>query len=140
VAERREHIDFLIEVPAKLGAEASRKQSAKTEEGRRPVMLTSPRIINQGASMINQFGFAFRRISVAFAVACLTALLSSAPAAAQGTVAQRQGCEGDAFKFCSNYIPFVHQIENCLYRNMRNLTPACRVQMQGGTPQARRRR
>jgi hypothetical protein len=133
VAERREHIDFLIEVPAKLGAEASRKQSAKTEEGRRPVMLTSPRIINQGASMINHFGFAFRRISVAFAVACLTALLSSAPAAAQGTVAQRQGCEGDAFKF-------VHQIENCLYRNMRNLTPACRVQMQGGTPQARRRR
>ena len=90
--------------------------------------------------MINQFGFAFRRISVAFAVAGLTALLSSAPAVAQGTVAQRQGCEGDAFKFCSNYIPFVHQIENCLYRNMRNLTPACRVQMQGDTSSSARRR
>lgn len=90
--------------------------------------------------MINQFGSAFRRVSIALAVAGVTAVLSTVPAAAQGTVAQRQGCEGDAFKFCSNYIPFVHQIENCLYRNMRNLTPACRVQMQGGTPQARRRR
>lgn len=89
--------------------------------------------------MINQFNSACRRVSIAFAVAGVTALLSAAPAAAQGTVAQRQGCEGDAFKFCSAYIPWVHQIENCLYRNMRSLTPACRVQMQGGTPQARRR-
>ena len=87
--------------------------------------------------MINQFGSACRRVSIAFAVAGVTALLSAMPAAAQGTVAQRQGCEGDAFKFCSAYIPWVHQIENCLYRNMRSLTPACRVQMQGGTPRRR---
>lgn len=59
-------------------------------------------------------------------------------AAAQGTVAQREGCEGDAFKFCSNFIPFVHAIENCLHQNMRRLTPACRVQMQGGTASRRR--
>lgn len=90
--------------------------------------------------MINAFGPAFRRVSIAAAVAGAAALLSAAPATAQGTAAQRAGCEGDAFKFCSNYIPFVHQIENCLYRNMRNLTPACRIQMQGGTPQPRRRR
>ena len=90
--------------------------------------------------MIIQFVPAFRRLSVALAVAGVAAALSTAPAAAQGTIAQRQGCEGDAFKFCSNYIPFVHQIENCLYRNMRSLTPACRVQMQGSAPQARRRR
>lgn len=89
--------------------------------------------------MIHEFGSAFRRVSVVVAVAGVTALFSAMPAAAQGTVAQRQGCEGDAFKFCSAYIPWVHQIENCLYRNMRNLTPACRVQMQGGTSQARRR-
>ena len=90
--------------------------------------------------MIHAFGSACRRASIACAVAGVAALLSAAPAAAQGTAAQRSGCEGDAFKFCSNYIPFVHQIENCLYRNMRNLTPACRVQMQGGTQQSRRRR
>jgi len=89
--------------------------------------------------MIVTVGAAFRRSSVVIAVA-VAALFSAMPAAAQGTAAQRAGCEGDAFKFCSAYIPWVHQIENCLYRNMRNLTPACRVQMQGGTPQPRRRR
>jgi hypothetical protein len=71
------------------------------------------------------------------AVVAPALLVNVGPAAAQGTPAQREGCEGDAFKFCSNYIPFVHAIENCLYRNMRNLTPACRYQMRGGA--ARRR-
>lgn len=75
-----------------------------------------------------------------FVAAMLTAVGTMTPAAAQGTIAQREACEGDAFKFCSNYIPFVHMIENCLYRNMRNLTPACRVQMQGGTTQNQSRR
>ncbi len=89
--------------------------------------------------MIDTFGSTLRRVSVAAAVAGVTALFSAMPAAAQGTAAQRDGCEGDAFKFCSAYIPFVHQIENCLYRNMRNLTPACRIQMQGGTQASRRR-
>ena len=59
------------------------------------------------------------------------------PASAQGTAAQRDGCEGDAFRFCSEYIPFVHAIENCLYRNIRKLTPACRVQMRGGAAKRR---
>lgn len=89
--------------------------------------------------MIQQFSSTCRQLSIALAVAGVTAILNTAPAAAQGTAAQRAGCEGDAFRLCSNYIPFVHQIENCLYRNMRNLTPACRVQMQGGTTTSRRR-
>ncbi len=75
---------------------------------------------------------AARLLLLTLAVTVASLLLDPAPAAAQGTPAQREGCEGDAFKFCSNYIPFVHAIENCLYRNMRNLTPACRYQMQGG--------
>ena len=79
-----------------------------------------------------------RRLLVVSAIVAPALLMTVAPAAAQGTVAQREGCEGDAFKFCSNFIPMVHAIENCLYKNMRNLTPACRIQMQGGT--ARRRR
>jgi hypothetical protein len=61
------------------------------------------------------------------------------PASAQGTAAQREACEGDALKFCSAFIPIVHEIENCLFRNMRKLTPACQVQMRGGTPAPRRR-
>lgn len=64
---------------------------------------------------------------------------SASPAAAQGTVAQREACEGDAFKFCSEFIPFVHAIENCLSRNLRKLTPACQVQMRGGSAASRRR-
>ena len=85
---------------------------------------------------------AFRRAACAgllFAGATIFAGTLS-PAAAQGTVAQREACEGDAFKFCSEFIPFVHAIENCLSRTVRRLTPACQVQMRGGTPAPRQRR
>jgi len=75
-----------------------------------------------------------------FVAAMLTAVGTMTPAAAQGTIAQREACEGDAFKFCSNFIPMVHAIENCLYQNMRNLTPACRVQMKGGAAATTTRR
>lgn len=80
-----------------------------------------------------------RRLSIVLAIVGAAVLAGMAtPADAQGTPAQRESCEGDAFRFCSQNIPFVHAIENCLYRNMRNLTPACRVQMQGGTAKRRR--
>jgi hypothetical protein len=74
-----------------------------------------------------------------FLAALLSAIATMTPASAQGTVAQREACEGDAFKFCSNFIPIVHAIENCLFQNMRNLTPACRAQMRGGSNTSRRR-
>jgi hypothetical protein len=75
-----------------------------------------------------------------FVAALLTAIGTMTSASAQGTVAQREACEGDAFKFCSNFIPIVHAIENCLFQNMRNLTPACRAQMRGGSSNTSRRR
>ncbi len=78
-----------------------------------------------------------RHSLLALAFVALALFANVGQATAQGTPAQREGCEGDAFKFCSNYIPFVHAIENCLYRNMRKLTPACRYQMQGGTSRRR---
>lgn len=80
------------------------------------------------------FFSAARSCLLALAVIAPAMALSAGSASAQGTAAQRAGCEGDAFRFCSAYIPFVHAIENCLYRNMRNLTPACRYQMQGTPP------
>jgi hypothetical protein len=89
-----------------------------------------------GAVIMSVFS-SVRRSLLAVVFVALALLANAGHAAAQGTPAQREGCEGDAFKFCSNYIPFVHAIENCLYRNMRKLTPACRYQMQGGA--ARRR-
>ena len=89
--------------------------------------------------MTHQATLFCRRLSFAAVAALVLTLGTLHSAAAQGTVAQREGCEGDAFKFCSSYIPFVHAIENCLYRNMKNLTPACRIQMQGGATTSRRR-
>lgn len=73
------------------------------------------------------------RLCAALAVVGALALAGLAtPAAAQGTAAQRAGCEADAFKFCSQYIPWVHAIENCLFRNIKKVSPACRVQLKGG--------
>jgi len=86
--------------------------------------------------------FSLRRTAFAAVLVSCASLVSGAisPAAAQGTVAQREACEGDAFKFCSEFIPFVHAIENCLSRNIRKLTPACQVQMRGGAQVSRRKR
>ncbi|MGE3146599.1 MAG: hypothetical protein AB7K35_13555 [Pseudorhodoplanes sp.] len=73
------------------------------------------------------------RLAAVLAVAGSLMLAGSAgPAAAQGTAAQRAGCEADAFKFCSQYIPWVHSIENCLFKNIKKVSPACRVQLKGG--------
>ncbi len=83
----------------------------------------------------------YRHTTYAILLLAGAALLPAAatPAAAQGTAAQREACEGDAFRFCSEFIPIVHLIENCLSRNLRRLTPACQVQMRGGVPAATRR-
>lgn len=78
------------------------------------------------------FGIGARfTLSAAIGVVMLGALAAT-PASAQGTAAQRAGCEADAFKFCSQYIPWVHAIENCLFKNIRKVSPACRVQLKGG--------
>lgn len=93
---------------------------------------------NMGASiMIRTSRFGVFVLAFGFAAA-FTGLAS--PAAAQGTAAQREACEGDAFRFCSEFIPIVHMIENCLSRNLKKLTPACQIQMRGGAPVSRPRR
>jgi hypothetical protein len=84
---------------------------------------------------------AFRSGVFALLVGCTAASGAMiGTAAAQGTVAQRESCEGDAFRFCSEFIPIVHMIENCLTRNLKKLTPACQIQMRGGAPVSRPRR
>jgi hypothetical protein len=67
-------------------------------------------------------------------------MINPAAAQSQGTAAQRAACEGDAFRFCSEYIPFVHMIENCLSKNVRKLSPACQSQIRGTAPVTRVRR
>jgi hypothetical protein len=72
------------------------------------------------------------RLSTVLAVAGAAMLAGLTHASAQGTAAQRAGCESDAFQFCSQYIPWVHAIENCLFKNIKKVSPACRVQLKGG--------
>jgi hypothetical protein len=57
-------------------------------------------------------------------------IVVAAPALAQGTAQERSACMGDAFKFCSADIPNVSAIEACLAKNVRDLTPACRVEFE----------
>ena len=54
--------------------------------------------------------------------------LSFVSASAQGTAQQRSACMGDAFRFCSAYIPNVSSIEACLRQNVNSLDPACRAE------------
>ena len=65
---------------------------------------------------------------IAFSVAAFTLLASAAWA--QGTSEERSACMGDAFRFCSAFIPNVTAIENCLRQNVNNLTPACRAEFE----------
>ena len=51
----------------------------------------------------------------------------SVPANAQPTPAQRQACEQDAYRLCQNAIPDEQRVRQCLVRNMRRLTPTCRI-------------
>src|SRR5215813_14097740 len=47
---------------------------------------------------------------------------------AEGTAEQRWACEQDAFKFCGSEIPNVPRITACMIKNVKKLSPACRVQ------------
>jgi hypothetical protein len=48
-----------------------------------------------------------------------------APAAAQGTPEQRQACQPDAMRLCSEFIPDVDRITACMVKNRIRLSPAC---------------
>ena len=70
----------------------------------------------------------------------LTALLTSLPAAAQGTPQQRAACEAEGRWLCSNYIPDADQITACMVRNLRLLSPRCRAIFRGGSRRGTRKR
>jgi len=77
-----------------------------------------------------------RQIALCFAVPAglaLTAFISPAPAAAQGTQEQRAACEGDAMRLCSAHVPDVQKITACMSRNRRNLSAGCRAVFDGGS-------
>ena len=67
------------------------------------------------------------RLSRTIAALALAILILApvVPASAQGTAEQRSACMGDAFRFCSRFIPNVSAIEGCLEQNVSRLHPAC---------------
>jgi hypothetical protein len=67
------------------------------------------------------------RTSLLGAAIVAALLASSAPAFAQGTPEQRRACTGDAFKFCSAYIPNVSAITTCMKANYSKLSDACKA-------------
>ena len=92
-----------------------------------------------GFSMDQRISFFMRPVCLAALSAIVCAgMLASQPALAQGTSAERDACEGDALRLCSEFIPNIGAIEACLSRNMKSLTPACRVAM-GGTIRKKKR-
>ncbi len=50
-----------------------------------------------------------------------------APAAAQGTPEQRQACQPDAMRLCSEFVPDVDRITACMIKNRIRLSPPCRA-------------
>jgi hypothetical protein len=59
-------------------------------------------------------------------------VLMAQPAAAQGTPEQRAACEGDAMRFCNQYVPDVQRVTACMAQHRRYLSPRCRAVFQGG--------
>ncbi|HEY6255234.1 MAG TPA: hypothetical protein VIY51_05515 [Xanthobacteraceae bacterium] len=68
--------------------------------------------------------------SAAFGLACAATLalgLLGDPASAQGTPEQRQACQPDAMRLCSQFVPDVDRITACMIKQRIRLSPACRA-------------
>jgi hypothetical protein len=77
--------------------------------------------------------------TAAFAAAAtlLWAVTAGLPAAAQeqGTEQARRVCTPDVFRLCTAFIPDPNRITVCLQQNISNLSPACRLVMNGSEQQ-----
>ena len=70
--------------------------------------------------------FSLAGMTAAFGVACAVSFIP-VPAAAQGTPEQRQACQPDAMRLCSEFVPDVERITACMIKNRIRLSPACRA-------------
>jgi hypothetical protein len=61
-----------------------------------------------------------------FTVVCLLFLPIAAIAQEQGTADERQACEPDVNRLCSQFIPDRDKIILCLNQKVRELNPSCR--------------
>src|SRR5450755_3200084 len=60
----------------------------------------------------------------------------AAPAAAQRSddvgMQNQNACQGDAQRLCNEFIPDRSKVASCLFKNKRQLSPACRTVISGG--------
>ena len=71
-------------------------------------------------------------VSAAIAGTLISALATGPVAAnSMGTQEEREACQPEVFRLCSEFIPDVPKITACLKREVRNLNPACRAVMTG---------
>src|ERR1700733_9963344 len=66
------------------------------------------------------------KISPSLPLACLLFLPIAAIAQEQGTADERQACEPDVNRLCSQFIPDRDKIILCLNQKVRELNPSCR--------------
>lgn len=76
------------------------------------------------------FSFSRRGLAAASGV-LLIAIWATGPgselAFAQGTPEQRQACQPDAMRLCSEFVPDVDRITACMIKQRMRLSPACRA-------------
>jgi hypothetical protein len=78
------------------------------------------------AGLSQVLSFPLVRMTAAFGLVAAVSL-ASAPAGAQGTPEQRQACQPDAMRLCSEFVPDVDRIIACMNKNRIRLSPACRA-------------
>ena len=66
------------------------------------------------------------KISPCLPLICLLVLPIAAIAQEQGTADERQACEPDVNRLCSQFIPDRDKIILCLNQKVRELSPSCR--------------
>ena len=71
-------------------------------------------------------------------------LVWAAPAAAQRSddtgMQNQNACQGDAQRLCNEFIPDRSKVASCLFKNKRQLSPACRTVIGGGSGKATSRK
>jgi hypothetical protein len=77
-----------------------------------------------GLKQVSSFSLA--GMTAAFVLALGAGFMPS-PAAAQGTPEQRQACQPDAMRLCSEFVPDVDRITACMVKNRIRLSPPCRA-------------
>jgi hypothetical protein len=90
------------------------------------------------AGMTAAFGLAWATTLGAMTLWAMTFM--PAPAAAQGTPEQRQACQPDALRLCSEFVPDVDRITACMIKNRIRLSPPCRAVFSTPRGKARFRR